>query len=252
MNLSHLFDFRCLGHSLSPLVVRSRNIIDFLAFFVLLASMPMQIYAQSSVNTAGGTINGSNGNISYTIGQMDYEELLGAGGSASEGVQQVYIELEDCGVTSVNISGDSVFCTGNQVSLSASTGKSFTWSNGATTRQILVTTSGSYGVTVTDVNGCTASSARNVTSCDCATPTLVAVTQPGCSGAEYGSVALGNLPTGNWIIQQTGTYTKTYTGSGSNFTILNLAPGVYRFRVKDSCGALGDLTAPFSVVIVKC
>ncbi len=50
------------------------------------------------------------------------------------------------------------FCQGGSVTLTASAGNSWLWSNGASTQAVNITGSGSYTVTVTDANGCTASS----------------------------------------------------------------------------------------------
>ena len=47
-------------------------------------------------------------------------------------------------------SGATTFCQGGSVTLTASSGTSYAWSNGATTQSIVVSTSGSYTVTVTN------------------------------------------------------------------------------------------------------
>ena len=55
----------------------------------------------------------------------------------------------------VNASGETAFCSGNNVTLSSSvTGVSYLWSNNATTKSIAATTTGNYSVEVTDANGC--------------------------------------------------------------------------------------------------
>lgn len=46
--------------------------------------------AQQSVNAGGGNATGSNGKVSYTIGQIDYVTATGSGGSVSQGVQQPF------------------------------------------------------------------------------------------------------------------------------------------------------------------
>src|SRR5262249_5658986 len=56
-------------------------------------------------------------------------------------------------------SGPTTFCQGRSVTLTASSGSSYSWSTGATTQPITVTASGHYSVTVTDANGCSATSA---------------------------------------------------------------------------------------------
>lgn len=59
-------------------------------------------------------------------------------------------------VPSINPSGNTTFCQGGSVTLSATPGVSFLWSNNSTGASITVNTAGSYSVTATDANGCTA------------------------------------------------------------------------------------------------
>src|SRR5205823_13781526 len=59
----------------------------------------------------------------------------------------------------VTASGPTTFCPGGSVTLTAPAGFSYLWSNGATTQSTTVSTSNNYSVTVTDANGCSATSA---------------------------------------------------------------------------------------------
>lgn len=56
----------------------------------------------------------------------------------------------------VSAGGPVTFCQGNSVTLSASSGQAYLWSNGATTKDIIVSASGNYSVTVTNMYGCNA------------------------------------------------------------------------------------------------
>jgi len=60
-------------------------------------------------------------------------------------------------------SGPTTFCAGGSVTLTAPAGNTYLWSNNATTQSITVGTSGTYSVTVTNANGCTASASTTVT-----------------------------------------------------------------------------------------
>jgi hypothetical protein len=62
----------------------------------------------------------------------------------------------------INSSGPTTFCSGSSVSLTSNQSSSYLWSNGATTQVINPTTSGSYSVTVTDINGCTKTSSPTI------------------------------------------------------------------------------------------
>ncbi len=83
----------------------------------------------------------------------------------------------------VTPNGSTSFCTGGSVDLSSSESTGNTWSTGATTATISATISGSYSVTFSDVNGCSATSAPitvNVSSAPI--PTISAPVAEGCSG----------------------------------------------------------------------
>jgi hypothetical protein len=60
---------------------------------------------------------------------------------------------------SIAPSGPTRFCSGGNVTLTTNSAASYLWSTGATTQSIVVIASGSYTVTTTDANGCTATSA---------------------------------------------------------------------------------------------
>jgi Glycine rich protein len=62
-------------------------------------------------------------------------------------------------VPTISASGPTRFCSGGNVTLTASSAASYRWSTGATSQSIVVTDSGSYSVTTTNGNGCEATSA---------------------------------------------------------------------------------------------
>src|SRR5690606_13428232 len=96
-------------------------------------------------------------------------------------------------------SGSTTFCAGGSVDFTSSQATGNLWSTGETTQMISVTPSGSYSVTFTDGNGCSATSATtNVTVNPL--PTTPTVTPSGvttfCAGGSVdltSSQATGNL-----------------------------------------------------------
>ena len=62
----------------------------------------------------------------------------------------------------ITASGPTTFCQGGNVMLTANTGNSYLWSNGATTQSFSVSASGSYSVTVNHGNGCSSTSPATV------------------------------------------------------------------------------------------
>jgi uncharacterized repeat protein (TIGR03803 family) len=63
----------------------------------------------------------------------------------------------------ISASGPVAFGYPGSVTLSASAGSSYSWSNGANTQSTTVTNTGNYSVMVTDGNGCVASTSQQVT-----------------------------------------------------------------------------------------
>ncbi|HNR20951.1 MAG TPA: M12 family metallo-peptidase [Bacteroidia bacterium] len=120
------------------------------------------------------------------------------------------------------ISGSSSFCSGSSIVLDAGAGySSYSWMPGGNTQTITVTVGSVYQVTVTNVNGCSGTSAlKTVTE-----NPLPIVTANNVSGCEGNSIALSGTPAGGtWSVANpyTGsstTYTHTYTdGNGCTNT----------------------------------
>ncbi len=161
---------------------------------------------------------------SYTVTYTD-----GNGCSATSAPVSVTVNLNP-GTPVVTPSGPTTFCAGGSVDLSSSYGTNNVWSTAETTQTINVTSSGSYSVTYTDGNGCTATSAP-VTVTVNPQPAAPVISASGpttfCSG---GSVDLtSNYVSGNvWSTSATtqgitvttsGTYSVTYTdGNGCTAT----------------------------------
>ncbi len=57
-------------------------------------------------------------------------------------------------VATIDVSGFLTFCQGGSINLSSNSAPSYLWSNGMTTQNIIVSSSGTLNVTITDVNGC--------------------------------------------------------------------------------------------------
>jgi subtilase family serine protease len=68
-------------------------------------------------------------------------------------------EIGNVCTATITASGNTSFCEGGSVMLTASEGIAWLWSTNETTRSIAVTTPGDYSVTVTDASLCTATSA---------------------------------------------------------------------------------------------
>ncbi|WP_166638101.1 DUF7507 domain-containing protein [Flavobacterium chryseum] len=97
-------------------------------------------------------------------------------------------------------------------------------------------TAGTKIVTVnySNSNGCTAASAiSSFTTTVNPLPSAPSLVASNISCTTTGSVALSNLPSGAWTINQTGFASNTINGSGTTYTVSGLAAGTYRFTVSN-------------------
>jgi gliding motility-associated-like protein len=142
----------------------------------------------------------------------------------------------------LSISGTAILCNGatgnvNLVATGGTPGYSYLWSTGATTQNINGIAAGSYAVTVTDANGCTATASATITQPAAlvlnATPTNV-----GCNGGANGAVD---------ITVQGGVFPYSFAWSNSATTedINGLSGGTYTVTVTDANAC--TITASFTI-----
>jgi gliding motility-associated-like protein len=155
-----------------------------------------------------GTLVANNGAINLFLGDTLDGRALSTTGAVT--THQVHMTI-NAASSSITPSGPLAFCSGGSVTLTAGAGTSYTWSTGANTQSILVTTSGTYTVTVG--NSCGGGSPSSVT----VTVTPLPVAFAGnntfiCSG---NSTMLGGPPVG------TNTYSWTSNPAGFTSTVSN-------------------------------
>ncbi len=111
--------------------------------------------------TAGNSYLWSNGSTTQSI-------TVNASGNFNVAVTQTGGCVSNSTTTGVTVNpnpvadiianGSTSFCQGNNVTLTASPGNTWLWSNGASSQSITVSTTNNYSVTVTNSNGCSSSS----------------------------------------------------------------------------------------------
>jgi gliding motility-associated-like protein len=69
----------------------------------------------------------------------------------------VHLSLSEFPQPAVQITGDTMLCSGEMATFSAGNFNSYKWSGGESTAAIVVANAGMYSLTVTDANGCSAS-----------------------------------------------------------------------------------------------
>jgi hypothetical protein len=72
-------------------------------FFCFLVLVSIQLKAQDAIVSSGGNANASNGNVSYTVGQVVYTTHFATSGSMAQGVQQPYEIQTLLGLDNFNI-----------------------------------------------------------------------------------------------------------------------------------------------------
>lgn len=124
---------------------------------------------------------------------------------------------------SVNLGNDTLLCNGASLLLDAGSnpGGSYAWSTGDTSQTISVTSAGTYGTTVTSVDGCEGSDGIVVTTLN-APAGSIAIDTSGCpditfTGGNTGGAAAGTT----WYFGDGG------TSSGSSTTHTYAANGTY-------------------------
>ena len=82
-----------------------------------------------------------------------------------------------------------------------------------------------------------------------ATPTFGTITNTNCVATTTGSIILNGLPpSGSWTINQTGTLTTSYPGSGTAYTVTGLVAGTYTFTVTNANGCPSLATSSQAII----
>jgi hypothetical protein len=209
-------------------------------------STPIQVTVNSaptaSITTTGNTIcQGQSTNLTASPGSTylwsngattqniqvnsagSYSVIVTGASGCSTNSTPVNITVANAANATVTTSGSTSFCQGNNVILSAAAGYSYIWSNGSTSQQITVSTSGNYNVVVSANGACSATSQTipvtvnanpnasisangNTTFCQGGSVNLTAT-----GGSSY-SWSNGQVGTGI-TVNSTGTYSAVATGS---------------------------------------
>lgn len=234
--------------------------------------------------TAGGPLTFcSGGSVTLTSSQASGNVWTANTGSST--AQQVtatatgnysvtYTDGSGCSATSASVlvtvnnnpvaptitpSGATIFCSGGSVNLSSSQGSGNVWSANAgsvTTQTIPVNTSGSYTVTFTNGNGCSAMSAPTVVTVN-PLPVIAegTITSPSSCGSATGSIQITGTGTGD--VTWSGTASGSATGVTLPYVIPGLAAGTYNITFENGNGctstvlssSLSDPTPPATPTI---
>lgn len=121
------------------------------------------------------------------------------------------VTMNPAPVATVTAGGSTTFCAGGSVTLTAPVAASYVWSSGETTQSIVASVDGPYSVTITDGNGCSATSANtNITVLAVPVVQAIAGSNAVCEG---GTTTLTNATIGGtWSSSNTGAATVNAAG----------------------------------------
>ena len=162
--------------------------------------------------------------ITVTPGASAWYIVAGTtGGTTKYDTVKITVDAFATSSPQITAGGPLTFCTGGNVTLTAPTETSYSWSNGSTAQNIVASQAGTYNVSLTDAHGCKATSNSLNVSVDGFGQTTPQITAGGpltfCGG---GSVTL-NAPaetsyhwsngsnTQSITVTQAGTYTASIT-----------------------------------------
>ncbi|MEN9302204.1 MAG: hypothetical protein RL264_633, partial [Bacteroidota bacterium] len=156
----------------------------------------------------------------------------------SKGCQQVLSTTltQPSAALSTNLSGTNLTCNANSSGVvnSSTTGGtpnySYSWSNGATTQNLVNVAAGTYTLTITDLKGCQQVASQTITQ-----PTVLNLgttsTNVTCFGLANGSIT-SNVSGG------TSPYSYSWNNGASTANLSNLAPGTYTLTLTDFNGCV--------------
>ena len=197
-------------------------LVEACGLVTIVADGPVEFCEGGSVTLTSSEISGNVWNTGETTQSIvvttsgDYYTVNGVNTSNTISV------IENANPTATIIAdGEITFCEGGTVTLNSSAASSYLWSNGETTSSIIVDASGSFSVTVTDANGCMAtSSSTGVLENANPTPTIVADGPTAFCGGSVGLSVVGTYDSYLWssgettssiIASTTGAYSVTVT-----------------------------------------
>lgn len=213
-------------------------------------SQPVTAAIGQSANVAcnGGasgsaTAEAGGGNATYTYAWSNGANTAAITGLAAGTYQVVVTDGENCTATASIVITEPAQLVPNASATAQSaantndgtatanpaggvSGYTFAWSNGETTQTITGLAPGSYTVTITDANACTAVQSVTVNAFNCVLLATPATTNVTCFGAGNGTASI-SLENANEPV------TYTWSNGANTPSVQNLAPGAYTVEVTD-------------------
>ena len=154
-----------------------------------------------------------------TAGTVTYYAASRNTASGCESTQRtaVTLTINTVNAASATAGGATTFCQGGTVTLTANSGTSYLWSNGASTQAINVSTSGSYAVTVT-TGSCTSTSPAITVTVNALPVATISAGGP-LSFCQGGNVTLTASAGTSWLWSTGATTQSIVTANSGSYTV---------------------------------
>ncbi len=188
-------------------------------------------YNWSGSQTGSTATNLTAGNYTVTI-----TDAVGCTGATNATVTATALTLS----TTTNATSATCTASNGSVSVAVNNGTSpytYVWSNGGNTDVVNNQPAGSYTVTATDANGCSATASVDVLTDNVILSLTTSTTETGCT-TSAGTATVDNVADG------TAPYTYLWSDASTNATATALAAGGYQVTVTDAngCSATAGVT----------
>lgn len=202
---------------------------------------------------SGSAYNWSNGATSQSIvvnSSGTYSVVVTQSGGCTATSSPVTVTVNPNPVATITPNGPLAFCSNNNVTLTASAGTSWQWSNGATSQSIVVNNSGNFSVVVTNASGCSTTSSA-VTTTVSPSPVITLTASP------FTSLLPGITTSLTAMVSPAGSYSYTWYKNGvvipgatgatlSGISLDDL--GSYHVVVNNTSGLACTTTSPNLVI----
>lgn len=215
------------------------------------------VTASSSLNVCPGTIltltsSAANGYL-WSNGATTRSITVSAAGTywvraysgpscSAQSTNQTVTKLTAPTTPSISANGSlSLSSSHSSVTLTSTSANAYEWSNGSSTRSVVINTQGAYRVTVTGTNGCKATSTAAIVSANgCTPPAVPIISLSGSNVINAGSTVTLTSTTAGGYLWSTGATTRSITVSTA---------GTYTVRAYNAGGCFST-SLPTSVVVV--
>ena len=187
----------------------------------------------------GNAISGAT-NQTYTASVTgNYSVTVTNAGGCSGTSASTPVNISAVSQATATPSGSTSICQGNSVTITASSGSAYSWSNGANSQSITVSAAGSYSVTIYDANGCSSTSA----------PVVVTIKSGALPNATITSSGSTTFCSGGSIDLSVNAASSYLWNNGATTQSINVTQGgSYSVKVTNADGCFVT-SSPTSVVV---